>query len=188
MNPITPLSTESGSGAKRHDGARASVGRPESAPEQPAGGASDGLTGEADDTAPLKVVIVYDRVSAGQRAMSMLTRLLEPEMHLVNLSRSLWRLDLVHDPEYTERIIADVTAADLLILSTYGPPAVPSAIDHWVSAFLSKQRRARTAILSLFGHLDNWSISIQEVIDASLDLPPSGFAQSVRVTEALPGE
>jgi hypothetical protein len=74
----------------------------------------------------------------------------------------LWRFDLVHDPECGKQIHADCAVADMLILSAGESGAHPAVVEDWVSVFLSRRRSTSTAILSLFGCPDNWSISIQE--------------------------
>ena len=139
------------------------------------GWSSENTTGDNGESAvvPLNVVIAYDGIPAGQRALKMLTRLLGQEIQTVNRYRSLWRLDLINDPECCEQIIADATAADPLILLAGKPEAHPSAIEDWVSLFLSQRRGVSTAILYLLGCPDNWSLSFQERVIARTDTQPT---------------
>ena len=147
--------------------------------DQPGGWSGENTKGDNGESAvaPLNVVIAYDSIPAGRRALSMLTRLLGQEIQAVNLYRSLWRLDLVNEPECCEQIIVDTTAADLLILSACEPEAHLTAIEDWVSTFLSQRRGVSTAILYLLGGPDNWSISFQERDIACTDTPTTMAAK-----------
>jgi hypothetical protein len=166
MNPsVLPLTEAAASADGNGDALVSDPGR-DPKRDRSDGWRSENTTGDSGESAvaPLNVVIAYDDIPAGQRALSMLTRLLGQEIQTVNLHRSIWRLDFINEPECCEQIIADTTAADLLILSTGEPEAHPSAIEDWVSAFLSQRRGASTAILYLLGCPDNWSLSIQESV------------------------
>jgi hypothetical protein len=149
--------------------------RQESRIDRSGGWSSEDPAGDNGESAvaPLNVVIAYDGIPAGQRALSMLTRLLGQEIQTVNLYRSLWRLDFINEPECCEQVIADATAADLLILSAGKPEAHPSAIEDWVSLFLSQRRGVSTAILYLLGCPENWSLSFQERFVARTDNQPT---------------
>lgn len=175
MNPsVLPL-TEPAASADGNGDSLVSDPRQDPKIDRPGGWSSENTTGDNGESAvaPLNVVIAYEGIPAGQRALSMLTRLLGQEIQTVNLYRSLWRLDLINDPECCEQIIADTTAADLLILSADKPEAHPSAIEDWVSVFLSKRRGVSTAILYLLGCPDNWSFSFQESVIARTDTQPT---------------
>jgi hypothetical protein len=115
-----------------------------------------------DTAAPLRVVIAYGDIPAGRRAMNLLTQMLQRETNTVHLIPALWRFDLLEDPDWCERALADAVAADLLILATSKPHSIPTGVDRWVSALLSQRRGTGTAILAWFGSDDEWSISVQE--------------------------
>jgi hypothetical protein len=131
-----------------------------------------------ESAAPLVAVIAYDDISAGRRAMSMLGRTLREEADAVNILHRLWRLDLILHPRWREEALNDALAADLLILSTSEPVHVPSLIETWISAFLSRQRRTATAILARFSAVDEWSISLQQSLGQQEELPLQGEAAS----------
>ena len=115
-----------------------------------------------DAPAPLRVVIAYDDVPAGRRALAMLDRVLQHDHAAVHLFPSLWRFDLLKDPEWRDDAVADAITANLLILSTSGQETIAEGIDGWVSTFLSCRRETDTAILALFGPDDEWTISVQQ--------------------------
>ena len=175
MNPSVPPLTEPAASADENGGASVSDLRQDSKIDRSGSWSSEDPVGDNGESAvaPPNVVIAYDGIPAGQRALSMLNRLLGQEIQTVNLYRSLWRLDLINDPECCEQIIADTIAADLLILSAGEPEAYPTAIEDWVSLFSSQRRGVSTAILYLLGRPDNWSYSFQERVIARTDTWPT---------------
>jgi hypothetical protein len=134
--------------------------------DRPGGWSSENTAGDKAESAVarLNVVIAYEGIPTGRRALSMLTRLLGQEIQTVNLHRSIWRLDFIDEPECYEQIIADVISADLLVFSAGEPVARPSAIEDWVTAFLSRRGGSSTAILYLLGRPENWRLSLQESV------------------------
>ena len=124
-----------------------------------------------DATAQLRVLIVYDEAAAGRQALGTLTRLLAVDAEPMHLLPALWRFELLDDPHGCQQALADAAGADLLILATHKPDAIPEAVEKWVSAFLAQRRESSTAILALFGAEDDWSISVQDKVSAALDVP-----------------
>jgi hypothetical protein len=138
----------------------------------------------ADALAPLRVVIAYDGIPAGRRALEMLNRILKQDHEAVHLFPTLWRFDLLDNPESRARAIADALAADLLILSASAPDVIPDTVENWVSVFLSRSRETSTAILALFGTEDEWKISIHEAV-SGVTTPTRTGRNAVTATRPL---
>ena len=122
----------------------------------------------------LRVAIAYSDRAAGRRAMNLLTRIRQHEPNGVHFRPTLWRVDLLEDPDWREKALADAVAADLLILATSASHSLPACVDRWMSEVLSQRRGSSTAILVTFGADDEWSILVQEDADApeNAALPP----------------
>jgi hypothetical protein len=120
------------------------------------------MSGHAHDAVPLKLAIVYDSVPAGRRAMAVAKRMLEESGDTTGCAPSVWRFDLLDEPRCREHATIDAVAADLLILATEKPDALPTTVENWVSDFLARRRGTPVTILAMWGLEDEWTISLYE--------------------------
>jgi hypothetical protein len=116
----------------------------------------------AHEVVPLKIAIVYDSVPAGRRAFSMVKRVTDQTGDSTQLVPAVWRFDLLDEPACRERATADAVAADLLILATEKPDALPSTVEKWVSDFLVRRHGTPATILAMWGVEDEWTSSLYE--------------------------
>ncbi len=115
-----------------------------------------------DVAVPLKVAILYDGVPAGRRAMGLVRRMLEQAGGPIHLFPAVWRFDLFEQAKARAHAAAEAGAADLLIVATARPDALPAAVERWISDFIAWRRGTPVTILAMWGLDDEWTISLYE--------------------------
>jgi hypothetical protein len=141
------------------------------------------MTNGADSwqSGPLKVVVVYDDVPAGQNAMRALGRMsahLHPQDELRPV---LWRFDLVEELRWRAIATGDIVAAGLIVLATSKADQWPGFINGWMEECLARKRGEPVAMLTLCGEQDVWAVWIHDRLQC---IPPqpgsSSLAQPLR--------
>jgi hypothetical protein len=102
----------------------------------------------------LDAVVLYDTVPAGKRGLSILsgiTGVLEDD--LVEIRPKPWRLDLLQDPTAAENATHEISAAQVIILSTSGNTPLPLEFKTWLATVLAQRQSKgeRVAIVALLG-------------------------------------
>ena len=97
------------------------------------------------------VVIAYDNVAAGQRAMRLLSYLRREHGESIRFQPQPWRFDLLGHPDWRQFAVADALKADLLIISASGGSGLPTAIRSWITACFARKRGANAAVVGLCG-------------------------------------
>ena len=131
----------------------------------PAMNASDSIASSPENSQvepPLKVLIVYNDAAAGRRAMGVLLKLAAHSVERVSIAPTLYRFDLLDDPNWRESAATDAAESDMIILSTSAADELPESINEWVKASLARRNGASTAVLTLFGPQEAWTIWIQD--------------------------
>jgi hypothetical protein len=102
------------------------------------------------------VMIAYDDVAAGQRAMQIVSNLARDHEGELGLQPQPWRFDLLADPYFREFATADARKADLVIISTGSESDLPAAVRSWMTACLAQKQGsgAVVALLGTEGHMD----------------------------------
>ena len=80
----------------------------------------------------LKVVIGYEDVSSGHRAMSLYRRVLEAQVAPAEFK--IWKFEPLGMPELFERAVVDAVEADLLVVSICGNRPIPIEGVRWLEA------------------------------------------------------
>lgn len=115
-------------------------------PEE-ASGLAAGLT--------FNVVILYEDVPAGQRAMRTIADVAREFGGELELRPQLWRFELLEDPDWYALAMADAVKADMLIISTSAKSGLSVAVESWIKACLEQKRGTSAAVAALFGAADN---------------------------------
>ena len=74
------------------------------------------------------VVIVYDDLPSGKRAIGTLAGVTRQLSGTIPLHPSLWRFDLLEDPRWRAEATAEAHPAGLVIISTSGKGDLPAAV------------------------------------------------------------
>ncbi len=108
-----------------------------------------------DPEAKWNVFIAYDDVHAGQHAMRTIKnverRLDWPE----TWHPSLWRFDLLEDPDGRVLATADALQADLIVISASSRRDLPASLQDWINACLTQKRGTAAAVVAMLGPEDN---------------------------------
>ena len=107
------------------------------------------------------IMILYDELAAGQRAMELFTCLADEHADQIEFQPQIWRFDLVSDPDWRPFLDHEAMSADLFIISTTSPDDLPAGVRTWLSLCLPAKRGAGAAVVAMLGQ------------DGAMDLPSS---------------
>ncbi len=108
-----------------------------------------------DTKSALRVVIAYNDLASGKRAMRVMTDLgkgLGDEMEFQPLP---WSFHLLADMDWRELAAHDAVNADILIIATSSASPLPPAVWRWAEAAISRKRGTAAAVVALFGTEEN---------------------------------
>jgi hypothetical protein len=144
---------------------------------------------DTDASQALKVLVLYDDLAAGQRAMHLCWELTRQRESDLSLQRQLWRLDLVCDPVCGGFAIADALTADLLIISISSQSELSQSLQQSLRSCLARKRDTGSAIVGLLGtdHQINGAelLNLQLLRSMAQEAGLEFFAPFGNVTEAL---
>ena len=100
---------------------------------------------------PWEVVIFYDDVSAGRRAMQTLGEANHRSVLAAKLYPSLWRFDFLEVPEWRAAAIVDARRAGLLFISTSREGELPAAVLECIECGMPLQSGVSAAFVALLG-------------------------------------
>jgi CheY-like chemotaxis protein len=101
------------------------------------------------------VVVAYDDVRAGRRAMIALDDVAHELGGKRRLHPQLWRFDLLEDPDWRAAATTEAAQAGLLVISASTKAALPAAVRHWVQGWLGQSRGTAAALAVLLGPVDD---------------------------------
>ena len=110
---------------------------------------------DPDTDAGWHVVIAYDNVPAGQRAMHTLDNVGHAAGGTLKLCPLLWRFDILEDPGWRAEATIDTQRANLLIISTSSKGDLPAAVQEWVRSCLSQKQGHDAVVVALLGPADD---------------------------------
>lgn len=142
-----------------------------------------------DDAASLRVVVVYDNVAAGHRALEVLSSQFAQNLRDLAIFPALWCFKTLSQPEWREWAKADIASADLLIISASEPDLLFPGVNSWVTTLLARRNLREPAILTLFGNVTAFSFSIERSDHGSMEWSPftsSFFTLGPRPSPAAP--
>lgn len=111
----------------------------------PAFGSSD-----AEANPALTVVIAYEDLETGKRAMKTYDYLVEHLGDQCLFSNQMWKFDVLAVPKLKEIAAKDAAAADIIIVSAHEGYDLPAEVKAWVELWLSYKARP-SALVGLFG-------------------------------------
>ena len=108
-----------------------------------------------DAEARCGVVIVYDDAPAGKYALHTLEGVTHQLSGSIALYPSLWRFDLLEDPDWRAVATAEAVQAGLVVISTSSKAELPTAVRDWVQGWLGQSRGTDAALAALLGPADD---------------------------------
>lgn len=103
----------------------------------------------------LRVVIAYNEITAGKRAMRVMTDLGRQLGEDINFLPFPWSFDLLSDTDWGEVAAGDAVRADILIIATSSTNPLPPAVGRWTASAISRKQGTAAAVIALFGPEEN---------------------------------
>jgi hypothetical protein len=103
----------------------------------------------------LRVVIAYDEIGAGRRAMDVLADVAKRLGNDIEFQPLPWSFDLLADLDWREVAASEAINADILIISTSSANPLPPAVGRWAEAAISEKQGTHAAVVALFGSEEN---------------------------------
>jgi hypothetical protein len=139
-------------------------------------------TDEQDRSRSLAVVIAYDDMAAGRRAVRLCSHLGSEQEEDLAFQTQPWRFDLLAKAEWAVLAATAALKADLLIISSSRQSDLPQGVRDWLKACLTGKRGTEAAVVALFGiegHAENAaSPGLQFVQSAAKEAGLDFFAPS----------
>lgn len=121
--------------------------------------------------APFKVVIGYDKIPAGRRALCVIMQLVDAETRALHLFPTLWQFDRLLEKDASEHAAGEAAAADLIVLSGGTAEALEETAERWFESVVTQRHGAPLDLLILFGADESWNIHFEESISAPASRP-----------------
>ena len=109
--------------------------------------ADDRLLGCADAAPVLNVQILYEDKPVALRAKQAFDQVADQFRGQENFQVSLWRFDLLQDPDLRQLATRSAASADIILLSTHGWSPLPEAVSSWVIEWLGGRTDALPALV-----------------------------------------
>lgn len=106
----------------------------------------------------LRVAVVSDDSTAGQRALTVLDRLESESLGQIRVHPVLWRFDRLALILDRCRAADDLADADVIVLSLTDSARMPAPIEAWFGCCLA-QRRETATLLLLFREEESWVVA-----------------------------
>ena len=104
---------------------------------------------------PITVVVAYDDLAAGKRAMRVLAEVARAVGDDLEFQPIPWSFNLLADRDWREVAASEMVKADMLIIATSGQRSLPSEVGRWTEAAIQQKRGRPAAVVALFGPEDN---------------------------------
>src|SRR5579864_5473992 len=111
----------------------------------PAFGSSD-----AEVNPALNVVIAYEDLETGKRAMKTYDYLVEHLGDQCLFANQMWKFDVLSVSKLREIAAKDAAAADIIMIAAHGGNQLPREVKAWIELWLSYKTHA-SALVGLFG-------------------------------------
>jgi hypothetical protein len=108
-----------------------------------------------DTNQALRVVIAYNDLAAGKRAMRLLADLGKALGDEIEFQPFQWPFDLLADVDWGEEAARDAANADILIITTNSASPLPPAVGRWAEAAIRDKQGTQAAVVALFGSEEN---------------------------------
>ncbi len=138
-----------------------------------------GFRGPAEQ---LRVVIAYNEIAAGKRAMRVMTELGREAGEQLDFHPFPWSFNLLADTNWGAIASSDAVQADILIIATNSPHPLPAAVGQWAEAAIDCKQGTATAVIALFGTEENpdgaGSVRLEAIQQAARQAGLAFFAPS----------
>lgn len=104
-----------------------------------------------EDDASLRVVIAYQDLPAGKRAIRMIRSVASVFGEELRFIPIPWSFDLVADADWRAVAASDAVQADILILATSERAPLPSEVRQWAESTIHRKQGTSAAVVALFG-------------------------------------
>lgn len=104
-----------------------------------------------DANQALRVVIAYNDLAAGKRAMRVMASLGNGLGDDIELEPLPWSFDLLEDVDWRGVATRDAVNADIVIVATSDTRPLPPAVKLWVEEIVGRKRGLDAAVVALFG-------------------------------------
>lgn len=104
---------------------------------------------------PLRVVIAYNDLASGQRAVRVLADLAKSLGEEIQFEPLPWSFGLLSDPDWGKVAASDAINADILIISTSSERPLPTAVGRWTESAIHRKRGTLAAVVALLGTEEN---------------------------------
>lgn len=101
--------------------------------------------------AALRVVIAYEDIEAGKRAMRIFDHLSQDHQNEIEFEPQPWKFDFLGDPDFFQTALLDGRKADIVVIAMTESENLPTVVREWVSACFRDRRRHGGAVIALFG-------------------------------------
>lgn len=105
---------------------------------------------DAEVNPALNVVIAYEDLETGKRAMKTYDYLVEHLGDQCLFGNQMWKFDVLAVTKLREIAAKDAAAADIIIISAHEGNDLPNEVKSWVEQWLAFRTRA-SALVGLFG-------------------------------------
>jgi hypothetical protein len=110
-----------------------------------------GIRSDKEGNSALNVVIAYEDLETGKRAIKTYEYLVGQLSDECLFSNQMWKFDVLSVPKLKEIAAKDAAAADLIIISAHEGKSLPSEVKAWMEVWLSYKSQA-SALVGLFGN------------------------------------
>ena len=100
---------------------------------------------------PLRVVIAYSDLTAGFRAMRMVTDLGRGFGDELDFHPIPWSFELLADEDLGKLAADDAFHADILIIAAQCTNPLPAAVGRWAESAIRRKEGTAAAVIALFG-------------------------------------
>lgn len=87
---------------------------------------------------PFRMVIAYEDLVTGQRAMRLFQQLKQQCRGRSGCQHSLWKFKDLDASDPCEAAVEDVAGADIALISTHGSIRLPVEVENWVELWIEK--------------------------------------------------
>ena len=109
------------------------------------------LGSEKEVNSALNVVIAYEDLETGKRAIKTYEYMVEQLGNECLFSNQMWKFDVLAVPRLKEIAAKDAAAADIIIVSAHEGNHLPIEVKAWMESWLSYKSQA-SALVGLFGN------------------------------------
>lgn len=109
------------------------------------------LPGEfsSEEHPAVKVVIAYEDLPTGQRAMATCEHLIRQLGHDFEFTTSLWNFEVLCVSELKQVAAQDAAEADMVMIAAHGRRILPAEVKDWVNSWLAREHEGGRALVAL---------------------------------------